>query len=387
MLVSLNGETMEKVKTADQRAFFSAADCIRRLAEETAAFEVAKVVEAQSRRGDRRQMEWDQVITLAVNPDQRRVDLFVQTRQQLSPNTVLGVFQKLKWVPPDGVLMICAPYISPRVSDLCREQNVSYLDGVGNCRIAAPGLFVHVSGRPNRPAASKAAVDPFSRKSSRIVRTLLAHPDKGWQVQQLAQRADVSLGLASKVKKALLEEAYLEERDRLLFLRDPLKLLQGWAAQYRPPVKRLQLFAISRPSETETRLADWCRANKINYALTQLSAAWRYSPMVRYDKSVVYLDRKVESDTNLKALLGHMDARKVDTGANCTLWITDDPAVFTDASDINGVKVVSPLQLYLDLKVLAGRGEDAAQEILEKELHPLLAASRRDSEPSPGGDQ
>lgn len=387
MIVSLNGETMEKVKIAEERAFFPVADWVRRLAEDTAALEVAKAVEAQSERGNRRQMEWDHVITLSVKPDQRRVDLFVQTRQQLTPNTVLGVFQKLKWVPPDGVLLICAPYISPRVADLCREQNVSYLDGVGNCRIAAPGLFVHVSGRPNRPVASKAVVDPFSRKSSRIVRTLLTNPDKGWQLQQLAEQADVSLGLASKVKKALLEEAYLEERDRLLYLRDTVKLLQDWAAHYHPKVKRLQLFAISRPSETEARLADWCRVNKITCALTQLSAAWRYSPMVRYDKSVVYTDRKVASGANLKALLGYLDAREVDTGANCTLWITDDPAVFTDARDIDGVKVVSPLQLYLDLKVLAGRGEDAAHEILAKELHTLLAAPHREGKRLPGGEK
>jgi hypothetical protein len=378
---------MNKVKNNDERAFIPAADWVRRLADETGAFEVAKVVEMESKRGDRRQMEWHHVITLSVKPDQRRVDLFVQIRQQLSPNTVLGVFQRLKWVPPEGVPLICAPFISPRVADLCREQNVSYLDGVGNCRIAAPGLFVHISGRPNQRTAIKAAVDPFSRKSSRIVRILLSHPDKAWQVQQLAQQADVSLGLVSKVKKALLEEAYLEERNRLLFLRDPVKLLDGWAAQHRPQVKRLQLFAISRPSETETRLADWCRTNRIPYALTQLSAAWRYSPMVRYDKSVVYIDRKVASETNLTALLSHIDARKVDTGANCTLWITDEPAVFTDAREVDGVKVVSPLQLYLDLKVLAGRGEDAAQEILERELHPLLAATRRDSEPSLGGEK
>jgi hypothetical protein len=375
-----------KMKEVDERASFPATEWVRRLAEETVAFEVVKVVEAESGRGDRRQMGWDQVITLAVKPDHRRVDLFVQTRQQLSPSLVLGVFQRLKWVPPDGTLLICAPYISPRVADLCREHNVSFLDGVGNCRIAAPGLFVHVSGRPNRPV-SKAAVDPFSRKSSRIVRTLLTDPKKGWQVQRLAQQADVSLGLASKVKKTLLDDAYLDERDRLLFVRDPVKLLQAWAAEYRPQVKRLQMFAISKPSETEPRLAEWCRANKIAYALTQLSAAWRYSPMVRYDKSVVYIDKKVESETNLKALLSHVDARKVDTGANCIFWITDDPAVFTDAREFDGVKVVSPLQLYLDLKVLAGRGEDAAQEILEKELHPLLALPQHESEPTPGGEK
>jgi Transcriptional regulator, AbiEi antitoxin, Type IV TA system len=376
-----------KTRKTTEASFLPAAEWVRRLAEETAAFEVVKVVEAESKRGDRRPMEWDHVITLSVKPDNRCVDLFVQTRQHLSPQTALGVFQRLKWVPPDGVLMVCAPYISPRVTELCREQNVCYLDGVGNCRIAAPGLFVHVSGRPNRRTALKASVDPFSRKSSRIVRTLLKHPDKGWQVQQLAQQADVSLGLVSKVKNALLEEAYLEERDRLLYLRDPGKLLQGWAAQYRPHVKRLQLFAIARPAETETRLADWCRTNGITYALTQLSAAWRYSPFVRYDKSLVYIDKKVESGTNLKSLLGHIDAREVDTGANCTLWITDDPAVFSEAREVDGVKVVSPLQLYLDLKVLAGRGEDAAQEILEKELHTLQPDSRHKSEQSQGGEQ
>ena len=141
---------MQKRKTGAEPSFVTAAEWVRRLGEETAAFKVAKVVEAEPGRGDRRPMEWDYVITLSAKPDNRRVDLFVQTRQQLSPQTVLGVFPKLKWVPPDGILVICAPYISPRVAELCREQNVSYLDGVGNCRIAAPGLFVNVSGRPNR---------------------------------------------------------------------------------------------------------------------------------------------------------------------------------------------------------------------------------------------
>jgi len=257
---------------------------------------------------------------------------------------------------------------------MCQEQNVSFLDGVGNCWIAAPGLFLHISGRPNRPTVSK-AVNPFSRKSSRIVRMLLTHPSKGWQVQQLAQQADVSLGLVSKVKTTLLEDAYLEERNRLLFVRDAVKLHHRWSAEYHPHVKRMQLFAIPRPNEIEKRLAEWCRTNTVIYALTQLAGAWRYSPMVRYDKSVVYIDRKLETGNKLKSLLEHIDAREVDTGANCTLWITDEPAVFTDAKEFDGVNVVSPLQLYLDLMALSGRGQDAAQEIFERELQPQFAGS------------
>ena len=382
MLFSLDGEIMEKVKSAYGRAFVPAAEWVRRLAEETTAFEIVNAVEEKATRADQRKVRWDQVITLSVKPDQRQVDLLVQTRQHFLPNTVLGLFQKLKGDRPESAILLCAPYISPRAAEMCREQGVSYLDGVGNCWIVAPGLFVHIAGRPNRPTVSK-AVDPFSRKSSRIVRALLTHPQKGWQVQQLAQQADVSLGLVSKAKTALVEDAYLEERDRLLFVRDGVKLLQGWSAEYRPQVKRVQLFAIPRPNEIEKRLAEWCRTNKATYALTQLAAAWRYSPMVRYDKSVAHIDRKLETDNKLKSLLEHLDAREVETGANCILWITDDPAVFTDSKEFDGVKVVSPLQLYLDLMALSGRGKDAAEEVFERELRPLLAVGEFKS----GGDE
>lgn len=373
---------MKTRRPSSEPSFIPAAEWLRRLGQETASFQVAAVRQGKTAR---RELGWDSIITLSVPPDNRRVELFVLTRSQLTPLTALAVFQKLKGVPPEGLLMVCAPYISPRVGELCREHKVSYLDAVGNCRMVAPGLFLHVCGRPNRPSAIKAAVDPFSRKSSRIVRALLTHPDKAWQVQQLAQEARVSLGLASKVKKALLEEAYLEEHVRLLTLRDPLKLLQDWAAQYRPRVKHLQLFALSRPAETETRLAAWCRTNRIPYALTQLSAAWRYAPLVRHDRTVAYIVRRIEAEGKLAALLRHLDAREVDSGANCTLWLTDDPAVFSGFREVDGVNVVAPLQLYLDLKALAGRGEDAAQEILEKELPTLLPDSSRKREPLRGG--
>lgn len=373
---------MEKVKSAQDRASVPAAEWVRRLAEETTVFEVVDAVEEKAKRVGQRKLEWDQVITLSVGPDQRRVDLLVETRQHLLPNTVLGIFQKLNAGRPDGTPLLCAPYISPRVAEMCREQNVSYLDGVGNCWIAAPGLLVNIAGRPNRPTVSK-AVNPFSKKSSRVVRTLLTHPQKGWQVQRLARQADVSLGLVSKAKTALLEDAYLEERDRLLFVRDAVKLLQGWSAEYRPQVKRVQLFTIPQRSEIEKRLAEWCRTNKVTYALTQLAAAWRYSPMVRYDKSVAYIDRKLETGNKLKSLLEHLDAREVETGANCILWLTDDPAVFTDSKEFDGLMVVSPLQLYLDLMAMSGRGKDAAEEIFERELRPLLTVGESKS----GGDE
>jgi Transcriptional regulator, AbiEi antitoxin, Type IV TA system len=380
------GETIRIRKTTHELLFIPAAEWVRRLAQETAAFKVEKVSEAKRVRDDKRGTVWDYDITITI-PNQaapRRVHLLVETRTQLTPQLALAAVQRMKLLAQDGQPLLCVPYIPPRVAEICREQQVSYLDGAGNCRLAVPGLFVYVSGRPSRPTPIKAAVDPFSPKSSRIVRAVLTDPDNGWQVQELAEKADVSIGLVSKVKKTLLEDAYLEERDRRLYVRDPASLLNEWASRYRPRVRPVHLFAIPRPLEVEERIAGWCAEDGTAYALTQLSAAWRYSPMVRYDKSVAYIDSGITAEGKLSLLLEHLDAREVDTGANCTLWITDDPAVFADAREFD-VTVVSPLQLYLDLKILPGRGEEAAQEILEKELRGLLPASRRERDRASGG--
>lgn len=54
---------------------------------------IPNAVEEKTNPADQRKLEWDQVITLSVKPEQRRGDLLVQTRQHLSPNTVLGLFQ------------------------------------------------------------------------------------------------------------------------------------------------------------------------------------------------------------------------------------------------------------------------------------------------------
>lgn len=363
-------KTSKKVKLRSKLSGL-AVDWIRQLGVESAAFKVAGVSEKTSAG------EWFLVVTLSTIPDKGRVRLFVEQWVQVSPRTALAAFELQKSVPEGGRLMLCAPYISPRVAEMCRERDVCYLDAVGNCRIAAPGLFVSVSGRPNRPPPTKPAVDPFSTKSSRVVRAMLTHPEKGWQVQQLAQVADVSIGLVSKVKRALLEEAHIEQRDRLLFVRDPAKLLQDWQANYSPRAEHVSLFAIARPLELEKQLADWCRANEVAYALTQLCCAWRYSPMVRYDRSVVYIDQEIMANSRLAKLLKQIDAKEVDTGANCILWITDDPAVFVDSRPIDGVNIVSPLQLYLDLSAVP-RGEEVAQEILKKEMPALVAKTNRE---------
>lgn len=63
--------------------------------------------------------------------------------------------------------------------------------------------------------------------------------------------------------------------------------------------------------------------------------------------------------------------KEVDSGANVTLLLPYDAGVYYGAKNKEGVRVVSPVQLYLDLIGFRGRGEEAANMLLEEVIKPL----------------
>lgn len=357
------------VLSENKLGFIEAGEWFRRLGEGTGLFEVKEVVFEGSGRGDR---DWDISVTLELPHENRGLKFLVEVKKQLTPQIMLGLIERFRAWTGGELFVVCAPVISPRVMEMCREANIGYLDSAGNCRLRAQGLLIERSGRRSEQRGKRGTADPFSRLSSRIVRVLLSEPGRGRQVQELAREAEVSIGLVSKVKGRLLEEAYVEERGRLLYLRDGVKLLRDWSVRYRPKVRVLSVYSLLNSNEIEGRISEWCKRAGFVYGLTQLSAAWRYLPTVRYDRIVSYIDSRLETERHLDSLLKHLEGRLVDSGANCVLWLTSDQSVFAEHQLRSGIAVVSPLQVYLDLKLLSGRGGEAAEEIAEKYLNAHL---------------
>jgi hypothetical protein len=60
----------------------------------------------------------------------------------------------------------------------------------------------------------------------------------------------------------------------------------------------------------------------------------------------------------------------VDSGANLVLVVPEDPFVLYQSRKIDDFDVASPLQVYLELRKQPGRAEEAAQEILKREIMP-----------------
>jgi hypothetical protein len=214
---------------------------------------------------------------------------------------------------------------------------------------------------------------------------MLSQPDKGWQVRELADddQVEVSPGLVVKVKRALIDEGYVVEREKRAYLRDPIGLLNAWAAKYPGPAEEIPLYFRGEPATAEESVGRWCRTNKLQYALAGFSAAWRLAPEVRYPAAAVYLDDRGFDRELLEQLAGKFGGKRVDTGPNLYLWRAFDRSVFAGSTNKGQAEqpVTSALQSYLDLKQAAGRGEDAANAIFEKYLsHKFQAVVKHHEE-------
>ena len=185
----------------------------------TGAFGVAKTEQAPKAKSGSNGASCGLVVEIAPAASGRSIRLAVEAQERVSPLLAIGILQRMAQSSAKGVPTLCSRVVSGRVAELCQSQGVSYLDEAGNCRLSAPGFFLQVEGKKPLRRVKQTQIDPFAAKSSRIARVLLGSPGRGWLLQELADEAQVSLGLVAKVKRALLEQAFLEQRDRRLHLR------------------------------------------------------------------------------------------------------------------------------------------------------------------------
>ncbi|MDO8963345.1 MAG: type IV toxin-antitoxin system AbiEi family antitoxin [Coriobacteriia bacterium] len=265
----------------------------------------------------------------------------------------------------DAYAVFAAPYVSEAARIICREADCGYFDLAGNCLFSFDGVYIERASGSRSPAEDRGEPSLFSPKSSRIVRLLLNEPRREWQVQQLSQVGRVSIGLASRIKRQLEQREWLVTGESGVRATQPEAMLEAWAAAYDYKQNGVaQYFSLDNLSEAEASVAEWCRESSVTYALTGFSGARLLAPRVRYNRATIYVSSRMESAAAGAGL------KPVDSGANVVLLRPFDEGVYDGSTDRYGLRAVSPVQMYLDLCSMPGRGAEAAQEILERELRP-----------------
>ena len=146
-----------------------------------------------------------------------------------------------------------------------------------------------------------------------------------------------------------------------LNLNDPMTLLEDWSENYKfRRSTALDFYSMLSPSEFEFQLGKVCQERRMSYGLTGFSGSSRYAPVVRYQRVMAYVQGDIE------ALADSLAIKPVGSGFNVTLLKPYDEGVLFGLEDIEGSQVVSPIQVFLDLKSLRGRGEEAADALFER---------------------
>jgi len=251
-----------------------------------------------------------------------------------------------------------APYISPQSAAVCKEVGIGYFDLAGNCLLSFETIYVHREGKPNPRVQRRELRSLYLPKAERILRVLLTRPQQNWKTKSLAETAQVSFGHVSNVSKLLSDREWLAQTESGIRLNNPGAVLDEWATQYR--FRRNQIvdyYALAETSECEYRLAETCQSDGIRYALTAFSGAARLAPVVRYQRAIAYIDGNPDS---LADILGW---KRVASGANVSLLVPYDEGVFFGSYEVDSVWIASPIQIFLDLQEIHGRGQEAAQAL------------------------
>jgi len=65
-----------------------------------------------------------------------------------------------------------------------------------------------------------------------------------------------------------------------------------------------------------------------------------------------------------------MELKPVNSGANISLIAPYDTGVLAGSREIDGIRIASAVQTYLDLLSFKGRGQEAAQAVLDEVIKP-----------------
>lgn len=313
----------------------------------------------------------DAVVKVSTK-DRKRYMLFFEVKSAGQPRYARMAVNQLKNMV-DGIEgwygVFAAAFISDESKQICRENGIGFIDLAGNCLFKFDNVYINIGGRPNPYPNTRPLKSIFSTKSSRVLRVMLCNPKKEWSIKGLSAESGISLGQAFNVKQRLLEFEFIEEtnagkgKNVKFRVKSPESLLIKWSDNYSYKKNAIRNFySLDDLVTIEQKLAGYFEENAIPYAFTLTSGASRVAPFLRYTRVFSYVQGDIDR------IAEDLKLKRVTSGANISFLEPYDGGVLYGSQEIEGVKVVSNIQLYLDLQGYGERGKEAAEFLLEQRL-------------------
>jgi hypothetical protein len=307
----------------------------------------------------------------------RKAYLAVEVKRNPKPDVFHRVVRRSDIARRGLVRVLAALRISERIEALCAEHGWSWIDLAGNCRLHVPGgLHIERTGRQAVALRDGVRARLSSDEAGQVVRLLLADENAGrrWTQREVVAQSEArggrapSLGLVNKVVRRLIADGVAAETPQRGFrIADPEGLLLAWSTEYRFEAHaRVEYFTLLKGRALAEAVDRLSAATNGRTAYAAFSAADRQAPHVRQPNTWLYVAKEHEED-----LRRITNAKPVDTGGNLTVLFPQRDGIFHFTERASGdASCTAAFQTYADLRRVGGRGEEAANALLEQRLRP-----------------
>ena len=241
--------------------------------------------------------------------------------------------------------------------------------------LAYRSFYVEKIGCPNKFPEKRQRRSPFSDKASLILREILKYSARQWGVRELAQKIGLNPGYVSRMAGSLEDVGYVFRIHGKLQIKSSKEILDDWASAYDLKKNDLRRFfcMAANVQEILQRLRNLRVPPAIKYALSVQAGASLIAPHAVFKEVHAY----VEDQEGLVYFKKQMDLKESDQGSNFVLMLPYyKNSVFYDHHLVDGLPVVSDIQLYLDLYKYPLRGREQAEYLYDKRLKVSFGEQR-----------
>ena len=284
--------------------------------------------------------------------------VLVQMKARVEPKDA-AILKSALGTALSAAVLIAAPFVSARTQERLKAMGFGYADLTGNIclSLSEPGLFIETGGAAHNPLpAPRDRKSLRGAKAGRLVRALCDfRPPLG--LRELAKRAGIDAGYASRIIDFLDREALVVRKERGPITEvDWPALIRRWSEQYSPlRPERVSWYLAPRGA---TPLLEKLKTVSAPYAVSGSWAAAQFAPVSPTRLFLCYAD-----DTPVMAR--DLDLRQTETGANIALVVPFDPVIYERTVEKKGIRVVAPSQIAADLLGSPGRGPNEAEALIE----------------------
>lgn len=304
----------------------------------------------------------------------RPVRVFFEVAGQPNLAVLKESIERIRALPRnEGALaLVVAPHFSREMRDLCRRMGQPYLDLSGNAWLERGSILIEKEVSRNLYPHEARQKSPFADRASLVLRHLLGEKSHQGAVRSVARAVGLSPGYVSKVVGSAVEHGYVRRLSRgRVELKNLRELLADWSAFYSWKKNKARRFycRLERVEEVYSALRKEL-AGRDDYALSLHVGNNLIHPHAAYSVWHIYA-RSPEPVDRLKKVLDlePADEGQGEGGAN---FFFLDPyyrdSAWHGARVVRRLRIVSDLQLYLDLRRYPVRGEEAAENILSRRL-------------------